>query len=78
MDNKKIVSIDFEAMRQKAKEKALVAAASLKEKVSAAAESVTSQAKGRKDKAFSLLLDKGIELSQKQLSALTSARQKIG
>ncbi|TWW11132.1 hypothetical protein E3A20_05430 [Planctomyces bekefii] len=62
MDNK-IVSINVDAMKQK---------------VASARQSIGSMAKERKDKALVSVLEKGIELSKRQLSALESVRKNFG
>lgn len=59
----KLVSINLDVMKQK---------------VASARESLGLMAKERKDKALTDILDKGIELSKKQLNALQSARKSIG
>jgi hypothetical protein len=75
--DQKLVSINFEAMKQKAAETAKKSAESMRARLSSAAETVSAAAKGKKDKAFAGLLDKGIELSQKQLDALQRAKKSL-
>lgn len=62
MDNK-VVSINVDVMKQK---------------VASARDKVTMAAKERTDKALSSILNKGIELSKKQLSKLESVRKNLG
>ena len=61
--DKKLVSINVDVMKQR---------------VAEARQSIGSLAKERKDKALTSLLNKGIELSRKQLSAFESARKHLG
>lgn len=63
MENKKLISFNVDVM---------------KERVQEAKEAIGSKAKERKDKALSSILDKGIELSKRQLSALQSVRKNLG
>jgi hypothetical protein len=50
----------------------------MKQRVAEARESIKEAAKARKDQALVGILNKGIELSKKQLSALESARKAVG
>ena len=73
----KIVSINFDVMKQKTADAAKTAATTVKTKLSSAADSVGTMAKGRRDQALASLLNKGIELSQRQLSALERVRSRF-
>lgn len=50
----------------------------MKQRVVEARESITARAKARKQQALAGLLNKGIELSKRQLSALESVRKNLG
>lgn len=58
----KLVSINLDVMKQK---------------VASVRDSLGTMAKERKDQALGGILDKGIELSKKQLDLLESARKKV-
>jgi hypothetical protein len=74
MSDKKIVSIDLDAVKQKAAD----AAKFLGNKAKSSTEKAAAMAKSKTDQAAALLLDKGIKLSQKQLKALETKRERLG
>ena len=77
MTEKKIVSVDLNAAKTKAKKAAKGAASTFSERVSAARTTATAHAKAQREKVVALVLAKGIELSKKQLAALEKLRKKL-
>jgi hypothetical protein len=75
--DRKVVKIDLEAARAKVTEKAQGAAGAARAKLSSKAQELGALAKSKKDEAAKSLLDKGIALSERQLSALRNLKSSL-
>ena len=77
MPQEKVVTINFGAARSKVVSQARRAVRSVGKKLVAAREAVSQRARERKDVVVARVLDKSIELSEKQLKSLRNARKKL-
>lgn len=77
MQKEKIVTVNFGVARNKVVSKARKAVKAVGKKLAAAGEAVTQKAKEHKDDVVARVLDKGIELSEKQLKSLRNVRKKM-
>ncbi len=75
--SEKIISINTEALKEKATNLAKNAASSTRERISTATSMISEKTKDVRGKALGSILNRGIEMSEKQLKALKKAKSKI-
>ena len=78
MAEKKLVSIDVDGIKEKATSVAKNAGKAARTRAVETSKTLRSKAKVGTEKALSLILSKGIELSEKQVQTLKSVQKKLG
>ena len=78
MGQKKLVTVDVDALKAKAQEAATRATSAARAKVTETRATLTAKAKERAERAVGMLLEKGIELSEKQVAALRNVKKNLG
>ncbi|MBM4251655.1 MAG: hypothetical protein FJ146_06770 [Deltaproteobacteria bacterium] len=73
----KIISINTEALKDKATSLAKSAASATRERISSATSLISEKTKDAREKALDKVLSRGIAISEKQLKALKQAKSKL-
>jgi|LauGreDrversion4_2_1035121.scaffolds.fasta_scaffold00928_8 hypothetical protein len=75
--SEKIISINTEALKEKASSLAKNAASATRDRISSATSLITEKTKDARGKALDTILSRGISISEKQLKALKQAKSKL-
>ncbi|MCX6107471.1 MAG: hypothetical protein NTY08_16725 [Proteobacteria bacterium] len=75
--DQKIININTEALKEKATNAAKSAASVARERVSVAADFISSKTKDVRGKALGSILNKGIAISERQLKTLKDVKSKL-